>query len=362
MDVILKKIKTAPKAPFFLGVLVLVALIGGGGTFLKNKSGNTPDPNLTSAISSGLRTTDPIKARNYWAERIDAVGAKRAYEEFKETYYKEHFGIQHTLAHVMGELLYEKESVQGLTVCDATFAFGCYHSFFGRVLSEHGIAIIPELDKACVEKFGPLGTGCQHGIGHGLREFMGSEKLVDALEACILTTQLKDLFGCTSGIFMENNVPIVISADKPAYTEPRTLNPNNPYEPCNTIVPEQFRNSCYYEMAQWWNQVFNRNWEKMGRLCEEVGNEEYTKSCYFGIGNITAPSSQYEVEATINKCKQMPSREAEVTCRSGASWSFFAEPIARDKSPEICKGLGAEIEQKCAKESDLIGNGEKFIQ
>lgn len=301
------------------------------------------------------------ETRDYWLQEINSLGAEAAYDKFKKTYAEKNFGIQHTLAHLMGELLYETQGIKGLAVCDSNFAFGCYHSFFGKVLSEKGLSIIPELDKVCVNKFGPLGTGCQHGIGHGLREFMGPDKVVDALEACTLTTQLKELFGCTSGVFMENNVPIVMSDTESPRTEPRRLDPKNPYEPCNTIVPKKFRKSCYFEMPQWWNQVYHFNFAKVGELCSGIVDKEESKSCYLGAGGVAAPSSQYNVEETIKRCDLMPTEEGVFLCRSGASWGFFSEPSVRNLSPQVCKGLREEeMEHKCAKESDLIGNGERL--
>ena len=339
---------TKPKIIALLAVIVIALF------FVNFGAGQKKD-----VTDGATAIKNPLNTRNYWLAQINDLGAAKAYEKFKETYAEENFGTQHSLAHVIGELIYEKEGIPGLAICDATFAFGCYHSFFGRALSEQGLEVIPELDKTCVEKFGPLGTGCLHGIGHGIREFMGPDRLVDALDACTLTTQIKELFGCTSGVFMENNVPIVITDDAEPYTAARKLNSENPYEPCNTIVPEKFRKSCYYEMPQWWNQVFNFDYSKVGELCAGIPDAEQSKSCFLGAGNVAAPSSQYNVAQTIKLCDLMPSEEGVLLCRSGASWSFFAEPTARNLSPELCKGLGPEVESQCAKESDLIGNGEK---
>lgn len=337
-----------PKLIIVLGVIVAILFVANfRGAFEK------------AAPAGAAALSDPLDTRRHWLERMEEIGSAKAYEEFKKTYAHENFGTQHSLAHVMGELLYEEEGIAGLAVCDSDFAFGCYHSFFGRALSEQGLEVIPELDKVCVDKYGPLGTGCLHGIGHGLREYMGEDKLVEALEACALTTQLKDLFGCTSGVFMEHNVPIVITDDAAPYTTARKLNPENPYEPCNTIVPTRFRKSCYYEMPQWWNQVVNFDYKKVGELCAGIEDKEESKSCYLGAGNVAAPSAQYNVAETIKRCNLMPDEEGVLLCRSGASWSFFAEPTARHLSPELCKGLGPEVESQCAKESDLIGNSEK---
>jgi hypothetical protein len=77
------------------------------------------------------------------------------------------------------------------------------------------------------------------------------------------------------------------------------------------------------------------------------------------VGNVAAPSSNYEVAEAVRKCEFMPSIDGRRTCRSGASWSFFADPKFRSLAPAVCEGLSETEKIKCAKESDLIGNGER---
>jgi len=354
-----------PKRMFkhFLILLILIVLIGVGALIFSSndKNKNTLSvENITRTDRQELRPDEVVDERERWSRRMDEVGAEQAYEEYKELYAPYDFGAQHTVAHIVGELLYEKKGIQGLSVCDATFAFGCYHSFFGKALADQGTEITQDLDEVCIQKFGPLGTGCQHGIGHGILEYMGHNKLAAALEACKMTTQIKNLFGCTSGVFMEYNFPVIFSPDK-TFTETRELNKANPYEPCSTIAPERFRKSCYYEISQWWERVLYEDYEKMGKLCQEILNREHMESCYLGIGNIAAPSSKYNVTETIKKCKKMPDIDTQLLCRAGASWSFFADPKERSKSPEVCRGIEIEEESRCIQKSDLIGNGEKLL-
>jgi hypothetical protein len=292
-----------------------------------------------------------------WEARIDAVGGQAAWEEMKAAFASTGFGIQHSAAHLFGNMLYEKIGLGGVAVCDSTFAFGCYHSFFGGALAAQGPAIIRQLDAACIEKYGPLGTGCQHGIGHGLMEFYGQDRLVTALEGCASTTQVNPLFGCTGGVFMEYNVPIILDGTN-AHTESRRLDPAHPYAPCDSI-PDRFRQSCHYEMGQWWDKVYGGDYATIGKLCAKIENSVYRESCYLGVGNVAAPSSNYDVKETIRKCELMPDADGRRTCRSGASWSFFAEPKSRALAPAVCEGLSDAEKIRCAKESDLIGNGER---
>lgn len=288
-----------------------------------------------------------------WLKRVDKIGVENAYKEFKDAYIESNFGIQHTVAHIFGSLLYEKVGLKGIAICDSTFAFGCFHSFFGAVLADQGPDVIKDLDKTCIEKYGPLGTGCQHGIGHGLMEFMGHNNLIKALDACGYTTQKIRKFGCTSGVFMEYNVPLTLdSVQAVTQTQPREFDLRHPYYPCPD-VPDKFEESCYYELGQWWDKVFNMDYVKLGQLCGEIENRVNKESCFLGVGNVAAPSSQYIVEETINKCHKMPNQRGELICRAGASWSFFASPEYRNLAPDVCKGLTPDNRFTCTKESDL---------
>lgn len=332
-------------------VEVFLSFSGNINSFFSNKS----KARLMS-VPDTLSGQSIFSERNRFSKLMDEVGVEEAYIEFKNQYQNKNFGVQHTMSHVVGELIYEKNGLEGMSFCDSTFAFGCYHSFYSLALADKGLSIIETADKYCIDKFGPLGTGCQHGIGHGLMGYYGPEKLELALDACGKTTQVKKLFGCTSGVFMEYNVPIVISPNN-AETVPRVLDKNNPYSPCPS-VKEQYQESCYYEMPQWWEKgnAYNKDYKKIGELCEGLNSPAKREACFLGVGNVSAPSSNYVVADTVSKCEQMPTRESETTCRSGASWSFFSSVTYRDEAIMVCKDLDEVSQNKCVKDSDLIGN------
>jgi hypothetical protein len=336
--------------------LLALALVIAAGIFFLSKDKPSPlPPAPTAAGENAPKTTLDNEERAKWSSRIDEVGAVQAYEEYKREYANQHFGIQHTVAHIVGALLYEKLGLDGLTVCDSTFAFGCYHSFFGQALANQGTGIIRKLDELCVAKFGPLGTGCQHGIGHGLMEYYGHQRLTEALHGCAETTQVKPAFGCTSGVFMEYNVPIMIT-DQSAFVQVRQIDFDKPYEPCPGLE-SKYQQSCYYELAQWWDKDgnFDNDYTKIGLLCHNVKLKENREHCFLGTGNVSAPSSEFQVAGAIEKCLNMPEFDEQVLCRSGASWSFYSSVTYRSLAPQVCDGLPADIVRRCVLESDLIG-------
>lgn len=274
------------------------------------------------------------------------VGSQRAYEELKMDYAQRRFEDQHAAAHIFGELLYEKEGTNGVIFCDESFDSGCSHGFFGTALSRQGVTKIKEFDRACIEKFG-AGSVCQHGIGHGLMEYFGRDNLLVALRACEQTTQKNPLHGCSAGVFMDYNISISFSDNNVSAATIRTLNKNNPNEPCNTIVPEHFRSSCYFELAQWWKNVLGEDYGKMGQLCAQVHNKEQKESCYLGIGRIVTTSNEYDIAATIVSCKKMSEAEGELYCRVGAAQRFFAIDSYRAVALSLCAYTDASRENEC---------------
>ncbi|NQV93221.1 hypothetical protein HQ403_01855, partial [Candidatus Kaiserbacteria bacterium] len=119
-----------------------------------------------------------------------------------------------------------------------------------------------------------------------------------------------------------------------------------------------YRSSCYYEISAWWSAVFNRDYEKIGALCEEVTNEEQQEACYMGFGGVAPPSANYDVDKTIHLCEKMPSFDGELLCRAGASWVYFSIPEKRSQATLFCEGLTEENSKYCVQKSDILGTGE----
>lgn len=304
-------------------------------------------------------TTPPIfdakdgnlaEVRSYWSGMIDQMGPTQAYAKFKENTRSSSSGIQHMSAHIFGALLYEKTGIDGIATCDAEFAFGCYHSFFGGAIADKGNSVVTALDKACIKKFGPLGTGCQHGIGHGLMEYYGTN-LEQALADC-QPTQKMVLLGCTSGVFMEYNFPTLIGSET-ATTGQRNLDKKNPDYPCNRI-PINFQNSCYFELPQWWYQVYERDDQVMGQLCQDIRNQTNRENCFRGLGNTVGPRTNFDLNKGVETCRIMPSTEGNTLCLSGLSWSWFAEPSKRLVSQKPCQALSLTSRQICLDKADLV--------
>jgi len=291
----------------------------------------------------------PSLNREYWKHTIQKEGPHSAYQHFLEKNAKTSEINQHTATHVIGELFFELEGKEGIQYCDSSFGFGCYHGLFGVALASEGIPAIAEFDKLCLEIYGPLGTGCQHGIGHGVMEFVGGDRVSEALTLCEKTTQTTKLLGCTSGVFMEYFTPLagIGGFERP---QPREIDFNNPHAPCDS-VDASFQESCYFELGQWYGSRLMGDYDEQASLCSTISDIAYRNRCYMGVGLISAPLSVYDKETVLATCKAMGLGEG--PCRAGGAWSFFSNPRTRSEAHSICENADAQKQNICIGLADL---------
>ncbi len=296
---------------------------------------------------STYRADDPSYNRSFWKERITRVGAAAAYREFTSRTAQLPLTKQHFSAHVMGELLATASGPAAVSLCDSSFAFGCYHGVFTTLIAAHGPSMIRTLDEACVGTYGPLGTGCQHGIGHGILEYTGYEHLNDALALCHETTTIVPLLGCTSGVFMEFNAPLG-GEDVALVPTRRAFNAHDPYYPCESVGKE-YRASCFFELGGWLKQGAD-SFENLSQLCGKLTGVDRTH-CFMGAGAMIAPTEGYDVAHVRERCAVLG--DGEYSCRAGARWSFYQVPDTRSQAPLICTDPDEKKSHACETMGDL---------
>lgn len=292
--------------------------------------------------SPPVGATTPNRA--LWAKQIKS-SAVDTYNEFKKSYADAPFATQHESAHIIGALLYESQNIGGILICDESFAFGCYHGFFGRVIADKGTTIIPELAQTCRERFGAQSTGCEHGIGHGIMEYTGRAKLLEALELCKETKQADELYGCTSGLFMEYNSAMKFR-DGVAYSDVRPFDTKDPLAPCDSGVPAQYRTSCYFEIGLWWKGQLGTDYEKIGNLCTEAGTQTERDACYRGWGTVVAESVDHNPVEAKRVCDLIHDASGAGICGLGVASRFFPAGYPQ-AGHEMCVGLPAGLTDDC---------------
>lgn len=291
---------------------------------------------ITVLAKMDWEARNKVLTREEISKRIDRQGPEKSYAQLKRVS-DSSSASTHSTFHIFGEVLYQKIGVVGIAVCDEFAGFGCYHGFFIEAVSDKGIEVVGELEQKCVEKFGVAGLGCPHGIGHGLVEFLGYDKLNEALVICSELSWQGELFGCQGGVLMEYNFRTTFREGESIISTREAH--GNLYEPCRS-VEKKFRQACYFEQASWWNEVLNSDYAKIGTFCAGlIGHEK--DSCLLGLGDSVAERSAYDKEIVVKACLDMPGSYEEAICRTGAAWAFFANPEKLDQSEKICEGLGS---------------------
>lgn len=284
---------------------------------------------------------DPGYNKQYWKQEIIRNGSEKAYGEFLQKNDLIPEARQHLFAHAFGEALFEERSIEAVLTCTDAYSFGCYHGLFSRAIAEGGKDALVKLDLACTEKFGNL-SGCSHGLGHGILEYLGYESLNGALAMCSsFVSQPTPLLGCTSGVFMEYLAPLK-GVDGALAPSSRPFDQERPFAPC-TDVAEGYRSSCYFELGQWFRQTPHTDY---GELCSRLSGTA-KMSCFLGIGTDMTRGWK-DAETLIDKCARYDA-ENELACRAGAAWSLIGSPVA----VALCAYENAELKRVCIETADL---------
>jgi hypothetical protein len=274
--------------------------------------------------------------------QIIEKGADQAYASFLQSVPSNSID-PHSQVHAFGEALYEVKGLDGLSACDSSFEFGCYHSFFGVAVYAEGIEVLPQFDEACRKKYGSQNLPCEHGIGHGVLVYTDYENIVDALELCE-TVSVRPTGGCTSGVFMEYNFHTMDDVQAGEYI--RDVG-ENLYEPCDQL-PERFRASCYFEQVQWWQNIFANDFKHIGELCSKLDEDsaEYV-ACYNGIGNYVSAFAEFEYNKIVETCSGMPTQRARGLCHEGATWLVRIQEGAEGVPEKLCEALEEPYRSEC---------------
>lgn len=343
-------------AVFLFGVSLFLAQIfniemGGG---LEN---GTTDKEAGAEVKTARELgAMPLKEQTeYWKGRIGLLGGEEAYEEFHRIYEGVNSNEQHAAAHIFGGELYAVEGVDGFSVCDLQYSYGCYHEFLGQAIFHEGMQVVDTLNEGCHRDLASVGQelSCQHGIGHGVLAAVGyeTETLTDALTICKDLPYSDPIGGCYGGVFMEYNVRTMLMLDG---VPPRPRESENPLEPCASM-PEYSKVACYYWQPQWWSTVLRGEGEhnavaiheKMGAWCRLIDDPELRDTCVEGIGNNLIADGDTPEKATRLCQAATTDLRSEVLCRSDAANTFFTVPELKDSAHELCEGLEGEYYDYC---------------
>jgi hypothetical protein len=187
---------------------------------------------------------------------------------------------------------------------------------------------------------------CQHGIGHGLLQYLGHAQLTQVLDVCEVTKRFDPISGCPSGVFMEYNLPVKEDENGDFFADKRPFTAEDPYAPC-TLVKEEFRLSCYHELGQWLVDIHDRDYAQAASLCDAIPNPVFAESCLIKVGITVADQEHNSPENIIRDCMTIPENRGKEFCIQGAAQSLAWNDDTRDLAFLVCAALPESSTIRC---------------
>lgn len=309
-----------------------------------------PSWRLAHVVDNG-ELNIPLLRKVLASEFAHGRDPQEIYELVKKTTAGNNIGVQHQAAHVFGEVLFDYMGSSGVRVCDNELSFGCFHSLFGRAIAAGGVSIVSTLEAGCIEAYGLGGLGCVHGIGHGLGEYFGPQRIREQLEMCKTLSWKGTLFGCSDGVFMEYHFPSDVQATR-ITTGVMPVATGEEYDPC-LKVGNLYQSSCYFSLPSWWVDALKQDEVRMDGLCQGVADAELQRYCFLGVGYAMAPVLRYDTQEVQRRCDHMTGDDNQLLCRAGAAFAFFVNEQERPRAAGMCEGLGDEV-LECVQTSQLL--------
>ncbi len=261
----------------------------------------------------------------------------------------------HSLAHVFGATVYQLLGNRGIVVCDDKFIFGCFHGFSIVAVKDKGVAVIPKLMAACRRQTGKARGSCLHGIGHGLGEYFGPDRLDEQLDVCTHVDEGNAEKGCPGGVIMQyfeyySRVSMGPPSVELAY---RPFDPTKTYGPCPTLRAK-FQRVCYFTLPGWWWNVVAADASVIGELCFKIKNIQHRESCFEGSGVMIAQVTKDNRDETVGLCQKMTSVGGELRCRTAAAAEFWLHPESHEKAFTVCDGFSSVLQTKCLNDAHIL--------
>ena len=307
---------------------------------------------LGSQRESPPPTQEQLRDVDYWQQRIRQEGPDQAYDAHVRAVREGDIQSSHTLAHVFGSALYKEIGVDAVAVCDDTFAYGCLHEVFERVVDDHGTDGLRSSVERCGEdevRWHP----CHHALGHGLVAYFGYDVTAvrDALDICHDGFDEDPINGCVGGVFMEFNL---YTTEGPQI-EPRPVDEAGWYFPC-TEVDDTYRRACYFWLPQWWREILRVEiadseelFRVMGEKCRAAPDQRYVRECFERVGQHATYQSKYDPPLAKRLCDAATQDPTfNFLCRSYSAFSFrYTDEQYAAQALEMCVEFSGDARSFC---------------
>ncbi len=251
--------------------------------------------------------------KKYFTTLAEKKGAEYAYKVLRVAPVTANTDM-HLMGHVVGDVLYKQEGINGIKICTDEFRNACSHSIVVGLLLDKGEAVLPEIAAACRQAPGGTGayTMCYHGLGHGVLSYT-NYNLPKAVSLCQKTGSEEGV-QCIGGTIME----MISGGDHDKLTwgkeRPNYLKPSDPFFPCmSSFMPDNAKTMCLTYLTPYLWEAVGANvgspnetdYSKAFALCATL-DEPYRDICSGGFGKEFTVLAQ---NRDIRKIDQMDSAQ-----------------------------------------------------
>lgn len=249
-------------------------------------------------------------------------------------------GEAHEFAHIIGNGLYEREGLPGIKICDAAFAFGCYHGVSEKILQDMGRGALTAIEEQCLAVFPKQeslrAASCIHGLGHGLLAFEGLSARAALGDCQGLSPDLRTY--CYDGVFMEYFSSVVKPEAEPA----------DPWEECWGFAAD-FQGNCVRYQALALQQRGGKTAHDLGLACRELGSAGLRNICFESIGFHAAQIAKGAEDKIKRACAFEADTAGQNICLTAAARETIFQNYEHSEITAIalCESLSADWQKNC---------------
>src|SRR3989344_9098905 len=309
------------------------------------KIGSQKDNTLNSEIVS-IKTVRNIDEQvKLYTKLIERVGPEQAQEDLLRSGLP-FDGQTHLLNHTVGDYLYLKYGVAGLSQCKDYFLSSCYHGFILHAIADGGMNKVAEVFASCYKEGSTVYIQCTHAIGHGFLANAGYKNLTQALKICdeaISTIPNFPAFNCYDGVFMENIWAVHDGKPSPD----RWIKEDDMEYPCNDKrIDAKYLFGCWSNQPSLVFQLSGGDIKKVADVCSKIKNSGYQETCFNGLARQIHPLTSGEVGKTFELCGLMPSLKWNNYCVFVNATSSYS--VGDRTTPfAMCANINGNEKQDC---------------
>ncbi len=251
-------------------------------------------------------------------------------------------GNAHEFSHIIGGQSYKKSGLQGIDICDATFAFGCFHGVTEAMLLKEGLGKIKSIQEQCLARFAKDDSNnyasCIHGTGHGLYTWEGGN-LQKALNDCNLIDAPYSQY-CYDGVFMENA----------GMEANNVFDAKSPWKFCANLDEKYHVNCARYQVQIFLSMQKEKNsFKNVGSYCSVAPSDLLKNTCYESLGYNVADSLLGALSQMSQSCSLMPESLGKDLCMLGAAKETVFQKFNgwQNSSKELCSNLSGSTRTYC---------------